>query len=200
MRNFIEKIAVWYELRYSDDKVNLVLERNQELKNMENILEMEDILEQDNKKMNQDDDSEVYSVKSFYDALSYEEKIYLMQPCYRSILYWNGYSRYPSLHLSKNGIVEKSKCMDTVIPEISNKDLEGKNIKKVMQIIREKGIIIPEQNEFIPTVQEYDKTNYQREGILNCAMYRIIERGGNQIGPRRDFYLLKNLVEIFVFL
>ena len=30
-----------------------------------------------------------------------------------------------------------------------------------------------------------------REEILNCAMYRIIERGGNRIGPRRALLFAK---------
>ena len=28
-------------------------------------------------------------------------------------------------------------------------------------------------------------------GCLNCVMYRIIERGGNRIGPRRGFLFAK---------
>lgn len=185
MRNFIEKIAVWYELRYPNDKVNLTLESSQKLKSIENIIN------QDNKQSNPENDSEIYSIKSFYNALSNEEKLYLMQPSYRNIVYWKGISCSAHLHLSKKGTVEMSEYMDTVIPEISNEDLEGKNIKEVVKIIKEKGIIIPENSELIKAIQDYNNWNYQREEILNCAMYRIIERGGNRIGPKRAFLFAK---------
>lgn len=167
MRNFIEKIAVWYELRYPNDKVSLLLERNQE------------------------NDSEIYCIKSFYHTLSNEEKLYFMQPSYRSIVYWKDGLCSAHLHLSKNGTVEMAECMNTVIPGISNEDLEGKNIKEVVKIIKEKGIIIPENSELIKAIQDYNNWNYQREEILNCAMYRIIERGGNRIGPKRAFLFAK---------
>lgn len=183
MRNFIEKIAVWYELRYPNDKVNLIIESNKKLKSIENIIK------QNNKQTNQE--IEIYSIKSFYDALSNEEKFYLSQPNYRSIVYWKGVLCSAHLHLSKNGTVEMSECMDTVIPGISNEDLEGKNIKEVVKIIREKGIIIPEDSELTKAIQDYNNLNYQKEEILNCAMYRIIERGGNRIGPKRAFLFAK---------
>ena len=183
MRNFIEKIAVWYELRYPNDKVNLIIESNQKLKSIENIIK------QNNKQTNPE--TEIYSIKSFYDALSNEEKFYLSQTNYRSIVYWKGVLCSAHLHLSKNGTVEMSECMDTVIPGISNEDLEGKNIKEVVKIIREKGIIIPEDSELTKAIQDYNNWNYQKEEILNCAMYRIIERGGNRIGPKRAFLFAK---------
>lgn len=183
MRNFIEKIAVWYELRYPNDKVNLIIESNKKLKSIENIIK------QNNKQTNPE--TEIYSIKSFYDALSNEEKFYLSQPNYRSIVYWKGVLCSAHLHLSKNGTVEMSECMDTVIPGISNEDLEGKNIKEVVKIIRKKGIIIPEDSELTKAIQDYNNWSYQKEEILNCAMYRIIERGGNRIGPKRAFLFAK---------
>ncbi len=183
MRNFIEKIAVWYELRYPNDKVNLIIESSKKLKSIENIIK------QNNKQTNPE--TEIYGIKSFYDALSNEEKFYLSQPNYRSIVYWKGVLCSAHLHLSKNGTVEMSECMDTVIPGISNEDLEGKNIKEVVKIIRKKGIIIPEDSELTKAIQDYNNLNYQKEEILNCVMYRIIERGGNRIGPKRAFLFAK---------
>ena len=32
---------------------------------------------------------------------------------------------------------------------------------------------------------------YKKDEMLNCVMYRIIERGGNRIGPRRAFLFAK---------
>ena len=58
-------------------------------------------------------------------------------------------------------------------------------------MIKTKGIKIPENNEFIKAIQNYDNWIYQKEEMLNCVMYRIIIRGGNRIGPRRAFLFAK---------
>ena len=130
-------------------------------------------------------------MKALFDILTDEEKVYFLNRSYKDVVYWRRGFCSVHLHLSKNGTVEMSECMDTVIPGISNEDLEGKNIKEVVKIIREKGIIIPEDSELTKAVQDYNNWNYQKEEILNCAMYRIIERGGNRIGPKRAFLFAK---------
>lgn len=130
-------------------------------------------------------------MKALFDILTDEEKVYFLNRSYKDVVYWRRGFCSVHLHLSKNGTVEMSECMDTVIPGISNEDLEGKNIKEVVKIIKEKGIIIPKDSELTKAIQDYNNLNYQKEEILNCAMYRIIERGGNRIGPKRAFLFAK---------
>ena len=40
-------------------------------------------------------------------------------------------------------------------------------------------------------IKDFENKTYQKEEMLNCVMYRIIERGGNRIGPRRAFLFAK---------
>ena len=81
--------------------------------------------------------------------------------------------------------------MDCVIPGISNEYLKGKNIKEIVNILKQKGVKFPENNEFEKAIKDYDNWIYQKEEMLNCVMYRIIERGGTRVGPRRAFLFAK---------
>lgn len=110
-------------------------------------------------------------MKALFDILTDEEKVYFLNRSYKDVVYWRRGFCSVHLHLSKNGTVEMSEYMDTVIPGISNKDLEGKNIKEVVKITREKGKIIPKDSELTKAIQDYNNLNYQKEEILNCAMY-----------------------------
>lgn len=196
MRNFIEKMAVWYELRYPDYEINRIMYCSGQ-----EPIQVSDEMFSQNNYINQEFDSdslvrvldwnEFYNTKAFINSLPYKEKSYFIKPKYPDIVYWNwGYSN-AHLHLSKNGIVEMSEGMDVVIPGISNKEFEGKNIKEVVEMLKTKGIKIPDNNEFVKAIQDYDYRTYQKEEMLNCVMYRIIERGGNRIGPRRAFLFAK---------
>ncbi len=195
MRNFIEKMAVWYELRYPDYEINRIMHCSGQ-----EPTEVSDEMFNQNKYINQqlDQDSEVrildwdefYNTKAFIHSLPSDEKYYFMRPKYKNIVYWD-YDGVAHLHLSKNGTVEMSEYMNAVIPGASNKDFEGKNIKEVVEMITNKGIKIPEGSELIKAIRNYDNWTYQKEEMLNCVMYRIIERGGNRIGPRRAFLFAK---------
>lgn len=196
MRNFIEKMAVWYELRYPDYEINRIMRCS-----AQEPTQVSDEMFNKNNYINHqlDSDSEVrildwdefYNTKAFIHSLSSAEKFYFMKPKYPNIVYWNYGVGSAHLHLSKKGTVERSEYMDAVIPGISNKDFEGKNIKEVVEMIKTKGIKIPENNEFVKAIQDYDNWTYQKEEMLNCVMYRIIERGGNRFGPRRAFLFAK---------
>ena len=188
MKNLIEKIAVWYELQYPIDEINNLVPMSCQELTKSNIRKNQHIKEMLNSSLKVANSDEM---KTLFDILTDEEKVYFLNRNYKDVVYWRRGFCSAHLHLSKNGTVEMSECMDTVIPGISNEDLEGKNIKEVVKIIRGKGIIIPENSELTKAIQDYNDWNYQKEGILNCAMYRIIERGGNRIGPKRAFLFAK---------
>lgn len=145
-----------------------------------------------------DDDSDIkdldwnefYNTKAFINSLPWSERYVFSRPKYQDIVYWNRGHGSAHLHLTRNGFVEWSEYMD-VIPGIANEDLEGKNIKEVVSMLKEKGIKFPENNEFEKAIKDYDNWIYQKDEMLNCVMYRIIERGGNRIGPRRAFIFAK---------
>lgn len=196
MRNFIEKMAVWYELRYPDYEINRIMPgSSQEQTEINKVMfannqYTNDILDEDSEIKDLDWD-EFYNTKAFINSLPWSERDLFSRPKYQNIVYWNRKHSSAHLHLTSNGFVEMSEYMDCVIPEISNKDLEGKNIKEIVNILKERGVKFPDNNEFEKAIEDYDNRVYQKEEMLNCVMYRIIERGENRFGPRRAFLFAK---------
>lgn len=196
MRNFIEKMAVWYELRYPDYEINRIMPgSSQEQININEVMFVNnqytnDILDEDSEIKDLDWD-EFYNTKAFINSLPWSERYVFSRPKYQDIVYWNRGHGSAHLHLTCNGFVEMSEYMDRVIPGISNEDLEDKNIKEIVKMLKEKGVKLPEDNEFEKAIKDYDNWVYQKDELLNCVMYRIIERGGNRIGPRRAFIFAK---------
>lgn len=196
MRNFIEKMAVWYELRYPDYEINRIIPgSSQEKININEVMftnnqYTNDILDENSgiKDLNW---NEFYNTKSFINSLPWSERYIFSRPKYQDIVYWDRLNSIAHLHLTRNGFVEVSEYMDCVIPGISNEYLKGKNIKEIVNILKQKGVKFPENNEFEKAIKDYDNWIYQKEEMLNCVMYRIIERGGTRVGPRRAFLFAK---------
>lgn len=195
MRNFIEKMAVWYELRYPDYEINRLMPGSgQEMINVSDVMFRNnrytiDLLDE-NSDVKELDWAEFYNTKAFINSLPWSERYLFSRPKYQDIVYWNRGYGSARLHLTRNGFVRWSEYMD-IIPGISNEDLEEKNIKEVVSMLKEKRIEFPENNEFEKAIKDYDNWIYQKDEMLNCVMYRIIERGGNRMGPRRAFLFAK---------
>lgn len=197
MRNLIEKMAVWYELRYPDYEINRLFPGSDQ----EQIF-VDNIMFNDNKYINQlfDKDSDIrilewdefFNTDAFINSLSWEEKIKFDIPQYREIVYLDNGNRISHLHLTKKGIVEMSENISTYTNSvIKDEELEGLHIREVVELFKNRGIALPSDNELEQVIQCADKYMYQKEEMLNCVMYRIIERGGNRIGPRRAFLFAK---------
>ena len=197
MRNFIEKMAVWYELRYPDYEINRLMPGS----NQENI-KIDDVMFTSNSYINEqlDEDSDVrildwdefYNPKAFINSLPWEERYLFQNPRYKEVVYVGPNRRIPYLHLTINGNVYESKGLGAYTHfKINDKDLEKMHIKDVVQLFKEKEIFLPSDNELEKTINYVEKWSYQKEEMLNCVMYRIIERGGNRIGPRRAFLFAK---------
>lgn len=176
IRNFIEKVAVWYELRYPDCKVNEILFNN-------------------NNKMDLgSDNTQTYCCKfngaaPLMELLSGGEKKYLMDPEYRKNVSCNLNGDCLQLKLSSDGYVQESEFIGHMTPNSSIKELEGKHIKEVVRILKESNVL-PKNNEFEIAISNYEKAVHFREEMLNCVMYRIIERG-DIIGAKRAFLFAK---------
>ena len=197
MRNLIEKMAVWYELRYPDYEINRLFPGSDQ----EQIF-VDNIMFNDNKYINQlfDKDSDIrildwdefFNTDAFINSLSWEEKIKFDIPQYREIVYLDNGNRISHLHLTKKGIVEMSENVSTYTNSvIKDEELEGLHIREVVELFENRGIALSSDNELEQVIQCADKYMYQKEEMLNCVMYRIIERGGNRIGPRRAFLFAK---------
>ena len=66
------------------------------------------------------------------------------------------------------------------------------NIKDVIVILKKKYNCTDKQLKcMIEEINDYDNKIMLKEELLNCVMYRIIERGGNRVGPRRGFLFAK---------
>ena len=197
MRNFIEKMAVWYELRYPDYEINRLMPGSSQ----ENV-EINDVMFNSNRYINDllDEESDIraldwdefYNTKAFINSLPSDERHLFQKPRYRNLVYLEPNRMSAHLHLTSNGIVEESEGLGAYTQfKIKDKDLKGMNIKDVVKILQENGIILPINNELEATINNVENRSYQKEEMLNCVMYRIIERGGNRIGPRRAFLFAK---------
>lgn len=197
MRDLIEKIAVWYELRYPSYEINRLMPGSgQEQINVNDVMfrnnpYVNELLDE-NSDAKELDWNDFYNTNVFMKSLPWEERCYFTKPRYRNIVYLNPNSRVAHLHLTKNGFVEMAEDVTGYTKSvIKDEELTGLNVRDVVKLFQEKGIELPENNELEKTINEANKWIQQKEGILDCAMYRIIERGGNRIGPRRAFLFAK---------
>lgn len=207
LRNFIEKMAVWYELRYPDYEINRLMPGS----GQEGI-EISDVMFNRNKYINDlfDENSDVraidwdefYNIQSFIKSLPWEERYRFQKSRYRNLVYLDpNYTFYgpmeiqikrAHLHLTTNGFVEQAEGVDAYSNyKITNEELKGMHVKDVVNLLKEKGVELPSDNELEATINNEEKWIKQKEGMLDAVMYRIIERGGNRFGPRRGFLFAK---------
>lgn len=197
MRNFIEKMAVWYELRYPDYEINRLMPGSGQ-----ESIEINDVMFNSNEYINElfDENADVraldwdefYNAKAFIKSLSWDERYLLKRPKYKDLVYIDSHRRSAHLHLTSKGFVELAEEIGSYTNfKVKDDELKGMHIKDVVNLLKEKDIALPIGNELEETIKEIEKWNYQKEEMLNCVMYRIIERGGNRIGPRRAFIFAK---------
>ena len=198
MRDLIEKIAVWYELRYPSYEVNRLMPGSgQEEISISDVMFNNNpyVIKTFDKKINEMRLSwdNFYNTGVFINSLPWEERCYFNSPEYSKKVYLDPNSRIAQLYLTKYyGYVLMSKNVTKYTNSvIKDAELIGLNIRDVIKIFQNKGIKLPENNELEMVIKKADKWIQQKEGILDCAMYRIIERGGNRIGPRRAFLFAK---------
>ena len=197
MLNIIEKMAVWYELRYPEYEVckrfpgsshdnlsteDIYIRKNKAINEIENVLDNDkEIFKMAIEELRWED---ILSPKAFISALPSEEKWFLSKPEYNPIIY---VKRTNHLHLTDKGIVEKSEIVKSAsFGKIEYYNFEGQHITEVLEYL--KSINYPiEKNKIEEDIQEYNLQCELRERFLDIVMYRIIERGGARIGPRRAF-------------
>lgn len=199
MINSIEKMAVWYELRFPEYEVsrkypgsshedkyanNIFIRNNQAIKDIEDVLN--------------DDEKEVFkesvdmlqwdtllSPKSYISSLPWSEKWFLARQRFSDIVYVN--NRGGHLHLTAKGRVNDCENVKNARGgQVEYYDFVGWHITDVIAHL--KSINYPiENDEILKAVEDYNKRCELKDKFLDMVMYRIIERGGNRIGPRRAF-------------
>lgn len=191
LRNFIEKMAVWYELRYPEYEVNRIMPgSDQEMKDInEEMFHKNSCISELIKQFNNKSDikwSDFYNYDRFFNSLPVEEANYLDKYYYPSILYINN-GRMEHFHLDENGRITISELNYFAL----NHDLMTLNLEEALEYLKMHKIELPKNNGIELEIEKAKRHYYIRKSILNCVMYRIIERGGNRIGPRRGLMFAK---------
>lgn len=196
--NFIEKMAIWYELRYPEYEINRILPcTGQERTNINDVMFRDnpyiiDLLPDDTD-VKELEWAEFYNKKAFFNGLTWKEQSLLINPRYNSTVLLDPPYGSAIIHLSPNGIVIKSENVGIFTNNvIRDSELRRKTAKDVLSIFQEREIALPCNNELEKTYRNFQNRAYLKKGLLDSVMYRIIERGGNRIGPRRAFLFAKD--------
>lgn len=198
MQNFIEKVAVWYELRYPDyaitgDKNNFMIDGISNYNMFEDNPYIKDLLGKDSV-VNDLDWSEFYNTKSFINNLSAKEKEYFVRPSYEKYILINGYH----LELNKNGKVISCPGLSRHY-KLKSSMVIGKDIKEVVTLLKEKEIIPLAGSEIEKQIQIYEDKQIRKDNMLYATMCRIIERGATtSIGARRSLLFAREFKQITI--
>jgi len=194
IRNLINKIAIWYELRYPDYEIKRIFDSG--INNSENSLISEKMFI-DNPYIKEKFDvpnrikqSEIsklkwedfYNKEVFISSLTEEEQK-LLFPIYSFVIYTNEIKntlRFKSLSLTSDGIIIRDES------ELSEESLAGKHINDIPNIIKD----LPKNNAIEQEIRRYKKRVFIKEQILTCAMYKIIENNITY-GSRRALLFAK---------
>lgn len=197
MRDFIEKMAVWYELRYPDSEVVRLIDgekyvgtdvNDEMFYNNEYIPIKQLFPKSTNKRVFEW--SNFYNYKAFYSTLSGEEQSFLDEINYPDIVDLKTINTH--FHLNKYGIMDETYAIDLRLERRGVKySFEREQIGEALKYLKEINFSSPWVKEMQKVENAYQKRLYSQEEMLNCVMYRIIERGGNRIGPRRGFLFAK---------
>ena len=175
MRDFIDKMAIWYELRYPDFEV---LKTQDKLKVNDVTLKSSSLKENNFKDAKW---SDVLNKKAFESLLG-KDASFLKAPEYPSKVFFD---KYINFDLSKKGVIMTSQGIANLLPNIKDEDIRGMNIKDLVKLLQDNGVNIPLDSDVLKAIKKYDKAVYEKDAMLNCVMDRIIERGANRSGGRR---------------
>ncbi len=178
MRNFIEKMAIWYELKYPDYKVCKLIPCSI----ADNKSEIDDIYLKNS----------FYDIETFKNLLSSDELSLLETPrYYKDLLVYVGKNNDVKLYIN-DGIIKRSTGFSLYTNgKLRDDDIENYHIRDVKKLLKSKKVKLPVNNELFDEIDRIRKVSQQRLKMLNCVMYRIIERGGPRIGPRRALLFAK---------
>lgn len=208
IKKLADKIAIWYELKYPDYEVTKILHTGeQEKKDINKIMfkdnpysiEMTSGMGNEWNKWTTNvlstlEWNEFYNLEAFINSLPFKEAFLLYEAKYDNIVYVNPTTRSAHLHLNKNGTIAIAENISLwTRNNIKDNDIEGMDIKDAVKLIKEKGYELPNNNELESAINRVEKQNKIKEEIFNCAMYKILERGGTRIGPRRAFLFAQEM-------
>ena len=207
--NFIEKIAVWYELRYPEYEITKML--TSVYKEEKDVTEemfyknekINKILNNSNNKLDLTF-STFYNQTSFINSLPSEESDMLREPTFPSIIYIGSndslvfFSAFKSpryiktrdshIHFNSDSTVDEIEGIYGIgYEEFKFVGLKAEECEKVLRNMK----LLNKKNKLQVEIERYNKELNFRNGLLECVIYRIIDRGGYKIGPKRAFLFAK---------
>ena len=207
--NFIEKLAVWYELRYPEYEMAKTL-KGVYKENKDVTEEMFYKNEKINKILNNSNTkidltfSDFYNKEAFINSLPSEESDMLREPSFQSIIYIGSNdsrvffsavkipryikSRDSHIHFNSDGTVDEIEGIYGISKETLN--FEGLKAEECEKTLR-KMKLLSKNNKLQEEIERYNNELNFRNGLLECVIYRIIERGGEKIGPKRAMMFAK---------
>lgn len=184
LKKFIEKMAIWYELRYPSKALNeYLLNKTQKSVDEEMFLNNKYINVKGYKNELEFEWDKFYNYETFLKTLSLDERSFLSNPSYDDLVYIDPNKSW-HFHLNYEGFIEVSEYI------ISGIDFTGMHIKDAVKILK-KHNRLSKNNEIETKILNYEKRKKFKDELLNCVMYKIIQNGGKRIGPKRAFIFAK---------
>lgn len=193
IRDFIEKMSVWFELRYPDSEIKKVFGSiNTEVDITTEIFynnpNLADILKNS---MTEIDLKwhDFYNYDAFYASLSEEEKSFLKEPCYPGLLYlYKG--RPEHIHVFDDGLINIEEYTEAYnSQDITFLYYKTVSVDQFIEYFKKQGKTLPSNSEVISAQNSYDNQNKLRNNIIECVMYRIMMRGDRKESSLRRAYL-----------
>ena len=152
IKNFIEKMAVWYELRYPSYEVNKVLpfEKKEEI-DIDNEMFINNpyvINYIKNRNTNIEYNelegfswSDFYNIDTFINTLPKDERDFLKKPTYNTFIYIDSSDINAHLHLYDNGIINEAEYIGIYTHyKIKDYELKDMDIKSALELFKEREI------------------------------------------------------------
>ncbi|HIT21363.1 MAG TPA: hypothetical protein IAB56_00130 [Candidatus Scybalousia intestinigallinarum] len=200
MRNFIETLAVWYELRYPDIFIDSMIFAPDAEDYQSTVMFKKNpymmALFGNSNPVGDLDWTEFYNFQVLLPFLG-PEKIYLQDIPYPRTVDIKVEGCWFRLWLSEDGVIQMIENFGglehnrSIVLQQLEQFAVGKSAKEFVQFMADNHVPLADDNPLTNAILDQEKYQYLKKELFNCVMYRIIERGKERIGPRRA-YLFAN--------
>ena len=171
IKNIIDKVSSWYEMRYSNDSIDPKYNRE------ENCY--------------QNDWAEVMDFTNFFSLLTLGEQILLLKPRFPSIvdITSNGFQHF---HVDGDGtITDASEVFIDSRATTGENMFEGHNLREVESIVLNNNLKNFKLDGIKSVIASFNKKDIIYNGLFDAINARIISRGGDYYGPKRGMLFAK---------
>lgn len=193
LKKLISKFVAWYEIRYPDYELSCMIP----FPYSDDSFPMNEILKEEKQVSDEFDWATFYDKKVFLKSLSIEEKMLISNKYIFNGARWLHFKSQNDLlygiqvKLSKK--MNVSYLFNTTLhfcgEDILLQNLKGKNIDEVIQILKEHGYELEENDRSF--LEYYNSKKENSCKILEAVMYSLMKSGGRYAGPRRALLFAK---------